>query len=167
VGETNGKPVLMSGIRPTPQQARAIQGHLASLRSRLVSGPQDRQAVAVELAKLLAAFPAQEQSDMPANLRMEAYFEALHGVPAWAIGEARARVLRGETALDMRFAPTPPQLAAVAKTLLEPHRRDLARLEIIARAAGEDAEPTDDEKARVTSKFDALRKEMRPRDFPL
>src|SRR5690606_17473365 len=69
VGSVGGKPALMSGVRPTVQQVRAVQGHLSRLRDMVASEP-DRQQVAVELAKLLAAFPAQEQSDAPAELRM-------------------------------------------------------------------------------------------------
>lgn len=162
VGSVGGKPTLMSGVHPTAQQVRAVQDRLSGLRNLVASEP-DRQQVAVELAKLLAAFPAQDQSDAPAELRMAAYFEALEGVPAWAAGEARGKVMRGEAGIDMRFAPTPPQFAATAKNILEPLRRDLAKLEQVATAIEADRDnPSEAEQARVAEGFAALKADMRP-----
>jgi hypothetical protein len=150
----------MAGVKATDEQKRRIQTHMLRLKSRLTS-TGERQAIAIELAKLFAAFPAQDQSDSPAELRMEAYFEGLHGIPAWAIAEARGRIVRGETVLDTRFAPTPPQLAVQARVLLEPLKADLAKLERIALAAGSTAETTAEERARVTAGFDKLKGDMR------
>ena len=85
----------------------------------------------MELAKLFAAFPAQTQNDGATRLRMEAYFEAIGDLPAWAIAEARRRIIRGETLLDLRFAPSPPQLSVIARAVVTPYRMALADLERI------------------------------------
>lgn len=89
----------------------------------------------MELAKLFAAFPAQTQDDGATRLRMEAYFDALADVPAWAVGEARRQIVSGWTTLDTRFAPTPPQLASLARMIVQPYRKALSDLELIQEAA--------------------------------
>lgn len=130
------------------------------MKSRISCGALNRKEVAVELAKLFAAFPAQEQSGGTLDLRMEAYFEALHGIPAWAVQEARLRVIRGEVStLNPTFSPTPPEFAAAARRIMEPVRGDLARLQAIE-AAAKDSDPSSEERGRVVAQMDALRAEM-------
>lgn len=162
LGEVNGNPTLMQGVTVSNRQRDAIQTHLTRLKSRLSCGGQNRSEVAIELAKLFAAFPAQSQSDTPAELRMEAYFEALAGVPGWTVREARGRIIRGETTLNPSFMPTPPQMAELARAILEPIRSDLRRLEALA-TADANREPPPEERARVTEAFDKLKGEMRPK----
>ncbi len=160
-GEVNGRPTLMSGMMVSERQKREMRSHTTRLQSRLSCGATNRQEIAIELAKLFAAFPAQGQSDSPAELRMAAYFEALTGVPSWAVQEARGRVFRGETKLNTSFAPTPPQLAEVCRAILDPLRADLRRLQIIT-DADENREPSAEEKQRVVNGFAKLKADLSP-----
>jgi hypothetical protein len=109
------------------------------LKAHLSPGPDNLKLLAIELAKLLAAFPAQDQSDAAAKLRMAAYCEALAEVPAWAVAEARVRILRGEVeSISNKFAPTPPELASIAKMIMRPHRARLDDLLRIQQALATD-----------------------------
>ncbi len=158
LGWEGGKPVLM-GRRPLPDwQTRHIEEQIKALQARL-SPSSDREGMAVELARLLACFPSQAQSDTPADLRMEGYFEALAGVPAWAVGEARGRILRGEVTLGHGFCPTPPELANVVRVVLRPMRADLDDMRKIL-AASSPQEPTPEERERVAEGFKRLRADL-------
>jgi hypothetical protein len=128
------------------------------LRSLITSAGQ-RDEIAVELAKMLAAFPAASQSDAPTKLRMQAFFEALGDAPLWAISDARQRVIGGQAGLDQRFAPTPPQFAETVRAILKPYRDDLRDMEAIAGAANEQ-EPTAQERGRVTEGFQKLQADL-------
>jgi hypothetical protein len=158
MGSINGKPALMSGMEPTEQERAQIPGLLSTLKRQLSAGPSDRQGIAAELANMFAAFPAQDQSDTPAALRIGAYFDALSDAPVWAIRQARLKVISGEYvgSLDSRFAPTPPQFAGIVRSILKPLRDDLADLEKIS-AAVADHVPSAEERARVAQGFEDLK----------
>lgn len=97
---------------------------------------------------------------------MEAYFDALGGVPSWAVADARLKVIRREVAtLNPTYAPTPPEFGEIARRILSPIRGDLARLEAIATAA-DDHEPTPEERARVAEGFAELRGELKGEPDP-
>ena len=156
-GTITGKPTLMSGMEPTDSERQQIPVLASNLKRRLTAAPGDRALIAVELAKLLAAFPAQAQSDAPASLRIEAYFEAIGDAPAWAVQQARLRIIRGEVgSLDTRFAPGPAQVAVVLRDLLSSLRNDLIDLERLSAAVVEHV-PTPEERARVAAKFAEFR----------
>ena len=119
------------------------------------------EEIAVEIAKLLAAFPSQDASESPMQLRMAAYFEALAGLPIWAIRDVRVRTVQGMIAgFDQRFAPTPPQFAdAVRKTGSPTNPFRDAR-----RAEGQTAEPPlPPRSSRIINGFDNLKQEMASR----
>jgi len=115
------------------------------------------ELVAVELARMLAAYPAQKTDDVSAELRMEAYFEALAGVPAWIVAEARLACLRGEGGCDPRFAPTPSQLSGICRDRLRRMADEMAELIRIAEAQPTWEEPSAEERKRVADGFKALR----------
>jgi hypothetical protein len=171
IGTCNGQPMLPAGVSLTADQHRQIWAMIDQYRSRLEPQPGNHRLVAVVLAKLLAAFPAQGQSDVPAEQRMDAYFEALHGVPAWAADEARKAIITGSVPdLSGIWAPTPPQFAKVARAMLEGSRRTLAELERIAAAkAYEDIDQGVRE--RVSDGWGKLRADLiadrlKPADYP-
>lgn len=118
------------------------------------------QHLAVVLAKLFAAFPAGAIDAGPASLRSEAYFDALADIPAWAVARAAGDVIRGEADVDRRFAPTPPQIAALAREKLRPAQDDLTDLLRLEQATA-DWEPTDAERARVAGGFECLKMDLR------
>jgi hypothetical protein len=93
-------------------------------------------------------------------MRIEAYFDALGAAPAWAVREARLQIIRGDTDLDRRFAPTPPQLADIVKTILRPFRDDLALLESLGEIEP-NVEPRPEERVRVGEGMDELKTELR------
>lgn len=142
LGEIEGKPRLMVGVQPAPEETAKIDGAIADLKARLRSSDSDddEPTKSVALAKVFAAFPSREQSDTPIKLRMDAYFEALARSPGWAVTEACLRVVKGTVAgIDRRFSPTPPQLAEITRAVLSPLKQDLITLERIAEAARQPA----------------------------
>lgn len=105
----------------------------------------------------MAAFPFRDAGDVDMATRADAYFEALDNCPAWAIQQARLKVVRGEVgSLDTRFAPTPPQFAELVRSLTQPLRDDLVALERLSAAVVEHV-PTPEERARVAAKFAELK----------
>lgn len=160
MGEVNGRPILMSGCSVTERERSRIIALIARHKTKLSPGHEDRRAIAVILAKLLAAFPAQSQSEAPAAQRVDAYFEALGGVPAWAVDEARKYIITGMAAeCTGSFAPTPPQLATVCRRMMAHDREIVMDLERILLAASEH-EPSVDERERVSTGFDRLKADL-------
>lgn len=88
------------------------------------------------------------------ELQAEVYLEAVAGLPAWAVVEACRRIISGETDLDPRWPPAPPQVAIYARQLVTPLQRDAEKLEQIASAVG------DEEFRRVSDGFEALKAEL-------
>lgn len=159
MGRRGTTPILMTGFAISRAEHEAIRNQRSTLARRTTSGANDRPAIGVELAKLIAAFPTQDPG-MTASLRIEAYSDALHDAPAWAVHEARLRIVRGAVeGLDKRFAPTPPQLAEIVAGILRPLRDDLSTL-CELEAIGVIEEPSEEERARVASGFVALAEEL-------
>lgn len=132
------------------------------MQRAITAAPGERSSIGIELAKLVSAFPTQDQSDASASLRVEAYFDALGSAPVWAVREARLKIIRGDAldengkALDKRFAPTPPQFAELVRLELRPFRGDLE--DLVALAAVEPYfEPTATERGFISQGFDDLR----------
>lgn len=127
------------------------------MRRALTAGPDERAAIGAELAKLLTALPKQDPG-VTAILLADAYREAIGDAPAWAVREARLRIIRGKVP-DVKFAPPPPQLVAIIDEVLRPYRADLADLEALATIppAGE---ATPEERQRVAAGFDNLKTEL-------
>ena len=161
MGREGGTPTLMAGFSLTTQDLKKIQQTILNYRRQITAALSERPAIAAELAKLVSAFPMQGQSDSPVSLRVEAYFEALGMAPAWAVREARLRVVRGqEPTLNKSFAPTPPELAEIVRAILRPHRNDLADLETLAQIEPT-FDPSPEERARVGERVEELRGELR------
>lgn len=130
----------------------------------------EREAIAVELAKLIAAFPSQDPG-VSADLRIAAYFEALEGFPVAAVCAAREKINRGLVAdLNKAFAPTPAQFADVVRKIVSPANPfrtqlgDQLRAERADRAAGKLSPPQPEkfsEKMRVVDGFEKLKQDIR------
>lgn len=110
---------------------------------------------------MLAAFP---QSQAESSLRMEAYFTALEGQPAWAIGEVCVAAIRGEGPGDGRFAPTPAEMARMVKATMTDMRADLISLERLLKAETEDNGPDSAERARVAAGLAKLASGIQPKE---
>jgi len=105
------------------------------LKSRITSGDTDDASKAVTLAKLTAAYPAKGQDQVSSDLRIEAYFEALDDLPAWAAEEARLAIVRGRTDYGKPWGPGPTEFAELVKLVLAPMQRDLGDVEALLIAA--------------------------------
>ncbi len=135
LGSEGGRSVLMGRPQLPEWQKAHIASLIKDLENRLTPSASCRAIMAVEIAKLMAAFPMQTTGDSPAVLRAQAYFEALDDVPVWAVAEARGRILRGEVTLGHGFCPSPPELANIVRLVLRPLRADLDDLRRILAAA--------------------------------
>ena len=160
LGTIANRPALTMGMEPTEAERAQIPVLTSTLKRQITAGPADRTLIAAEIAKLLTAFPRQDTGDSELSLRIDAYFEAVGDAPAWAVQQARLRIIRGEVgSLDTRFAPNPPQVAAIVRDLLSSLRNDLADLERLSAAVVEHV-PTPEERERVVAGFDKLRKTL-------
>ncbi len=115
---------------------------MTELQRRLTDPPGSRaahSAKAAAIGKMLAGFPAQDSSELPAKLRTDDYFQALAKFPSWAVEDACDRVIEGTARLEKGtlnkdYAPSPPRLAEIVGVVVAPLRRDLADLERILAA---------------------------------
>lgn len=146
LGSENGKPILMTGITISSLQAQSLTERRGYLERRLTAA-QDERDKAVSIGKLLSAFAIGNQSDGAAELRGEAYMDAVADAPAWAVETVRRAIIQGKTDLDMRFAPTPPQVAAKVRMLLEPIEREKREIDAILQIAPSTPVPTRTEEA--------------------
>lgn len=159
--DDRGKPTLPASLRP--DQRRTILA-LGSILGRMLSADtEDLPLIGVEIAKLLAAFPVQATgSDVSADLRVDAYAEAIGAAPAWAVQRARLRVVRGEVeGLDPRWCPTPPQFALLVRAELETPKRELADLRAIAMAQPADEPVPPEVRERRAAELQALAEKFR------
>ena len=149
--------ILRQDLNPT--QRTAVQNLVASLKSRLACGPSDAKARLIELAKLMAAFPAFQDGEIQTKLRMEAYATSLDGVPAWAVSEAREAIIKGQFG-SVKYVPSPSEFASAARSRMRTAENDLAELTRIIGAKVEQFAPPPEERLRVVEGFKALRKTL-------
>ncbi len=153
-------PTIPARLAPTENQRGEIKDRVGFL-IKLIRAETNRELVAVELARLLTAFPARSgEAETSVKLRMAAYFGALEQLPLWAIRQAVNAVIRGEADVDMRFSPTPPQLADLARKFAKPVRGEFQALTAVLRAEIE-FDPSDDERGRVAAGMMDLVSELR------
>lgn len=160
IGSECGRLVLRPGTAVSETDRQRISALASGYRDRLSPGRDNRRELAVVLARLLAAFPAPAAGETSTDLRIAAYLEAVETIPAWAVDAARGAIVRGETECDPRFAPTPPQLARIAREAMRPMAKEATELEGLARAV-ERLEPDEAERARVSAGLAALYRELR------
>jgi len=103
-----------------------------------------RKSVAVQCARLFAAYPAESLDAATARLRTDGYWTALHDQPTWAIESTVSAILRGQEAgVGTGWSPTPPALATAVRKRTEPILGDIRKLEAVASAGlwEDEAEP--------------------------
>lgn len=115
----------------TKQQLDWIEERRDILRQQVEGGAQDRQAITVELIKLLAVFPGDD--NVPFSDRLEELITAAGDAPEWSVAEACARLIENadklrELKFDWRLGDW---LVVSIDDALEPFRRDLQDLEKI------------------------------------
>ncbi|WP_421724771.1 hypothetical protein [Bauldia sp.] len=89
---------------------------------------------------VLVAFKVRDTGEA-ASARAQAYAIGLSRVPLNALEETCRAILAGETDLDRRFAPTPAEIAAVARAYAAPVKVDLMRIDALLAAGEESARP--------------------------
>lgn len=128
-----------------------------SLKASLNAQP-DRREQAVELARMLTAFPARQgEADASIKLRTEAYYGAVSRTPLWALRAVVNDVISGRVAdIDQRFAPTPPQLANIVRRKMLPVRERLDALSGVLGQVDKRSEP----KQSIIDGFAELKREL-------
>jgi hypothetical protein len=150
----------MGNRKLSESERRTIKGHISILKSRLSCGATDDKAKAVELARLVTAFPQQGQDQVSADLRAETYFEALDGLPAWAVAEARRRIVAGSTPFGRPWGPGPIEFSDLVREVVKPVKQDLIDLELIDLAAPPEDMPSEESKQRVAAMVDQFKADL-------
>lgn len=123
--------------------------------------PDDDDEASVELYRMLAAFPAREgQAEVSVALRVEAYFTAVGELPAWALRKAVDDVLRGVAGFDERFAPTPPQLAKLARQHMSEAMTRRHKLRLLLDAKVDAPLPSAEQREKRLAQFEELRRSL-------
>jgi hypothetical protein len=111
---------------------------------RSLEGGSERE-IAIEIAKLLAVYPVREsESEMVHTARTAAFMEALRPFPTWALRKALSMWTNGEhqdEGDNIRFCPVPAQIVRLIKIALKPAEQEIGRVEAIASAVVDQAEP--------------------------
>lgn len=141
---------------------------LAALRSRLgtVSASlahRDSGAVGDALTAMFLVMKVPQGQEGEWDLIVAAYQAALRDVPAWAVIEACQQATEGRAIGGKTFAPTAPELRAMAEAILEPTTREAAQL---LRVIGEaempgPREPTPEEREETALKIAAMVADMK------
>lgn len=97
--------------------------------------------------------PAMSQEDISTTRKL--YVMALSPFPMWAVSEACRQVIEGKAGLNTAFAPKPPQMAELCRSLVMPFREEKGRIDAILTAEVYTL-PSDEERARIAAGFDEL-----------
>jgi len=135
IRDDKGRPLFRAGRGLSPAERGELRADLAELRAILV--PAGRAEIAAALDPILTEMPAGDGGDAAEDVRVGTYAAALVGLPAFAIAEAVLAFLRDESGLNPRFAPTPPELARLARHKAARYRRQFAEVEALLDAAEE------------------------------
>lgn len=161
MGSMNGKPILMGAFSLNRDQKREVERRLSNFRRKMLPAPNDHQLIALQLALLLkGAYRVAGETDSTAELRAQAYYQAIGNVPGWAVREAVSRVISGRVpSLNKSFCPSPAEFADIVAEVMQPWRKELADLIGLASIEAK-FEPSAEERARVNHGFEALRREL-------
>lgn len=117
---------------PTPERRETLESRASQLRAALApsfDGPAARMVLT-----MLSAMPAQSGGEIDTEMRGDAFRIALRDLPAWAIEREATRVIRGESRLGARFAPTPAEFREAISDSLASIRVELRQIEDVLRA---------------------------------
>lgn len=78
-----------------------------------------KQSAAMDLlARLFSAFPERDSAVPNQAEKLRAYLVAVEGVSLPVLEEAERRILKAEAGCDPRFLPSPPELAAICRSII-------------------------------------------------
>lgn len=108
-------PLFRHGRGLTEDERTRLAADRAAISAWLV--PVEADEIGPLVMPIITTMQAREAGQL-APMRAAAYLVALEALPRAAIGEACRRVLRGEAdGLSDIYAPTPPQLASLARAI--------------------------------------------------
>lgn len=133
---------------PSPAEREELLARAVSLSSALVPG--DREEIKTRVAGLLKAFAGREVAEIEQKLSLSLYGSALASFPLWVVSEVCRRTLEGraETITVSAFAPSPPQLAAECRRIVEPYLAECGAIHEVLQATPYDV-ATDEQRARI------------------
>lgn len=125
-------------------QRQAVARRIADLEG--IVGASPATAIADQVAELVAFYATGRSDDHVAAVKIKVFTEALHGMPAWAVAEARRRWFRGALpGGDPSFLPSPALMrGAVDGIVCAVHGQASALRRLLA--AEPEREFTDDER---------------------
>lgn len=126
------RPLIPSHRAPTAEQRDLIGRMIERLTSRLQ--PAADQEIAQAAAVVRACMKARNPDAASGELEAMGFILALRDLPAWAIQEAAARIVRGDAGLSKIYAPTPAEFREVAGWIAVQARWHKRRLEMLLAA---------------------------------
>lgn len=151
---------------PSTSERAALERRLDQLAAMRRPAYMDREAqarVSAAIAEMVARFAVrpEDRAGIVALLTND-----LEKLPAWAVEIACGKASRGEIAgLSRTFVPSSPEMFSLAKAELGAVQAEEARIRGVM-ALQPVAGPSDEERARVGAKFDALRARLRGDSTP-
>lgn len=132
-----GLPVWVGSNPILPEQLSRVKSYAATLEQTLRRNAGDDVDIGVVVFELLVAYPAKDADELTSDARLNAYLKAVAKIPAWAVAKACERWLEGYGITgkeNFSFAPTPSQLAIMARKLMEPVRATLHDCQMVMNA---------------------------------
>ena len=140
-------------------QRREVSAMVADCERSLA--PAARREIGSAVMRLLADYPADGASAAIEDARSANWIEALEGLPAWAIDEARRRWVRGQVpGVNPDFAPKPARIRQIATAAMSPVYERRSKLTLLLRAVPDERPVSDEERARVAEKFRQFQHEL-------
>src|SRR6185437_8078053 len=100
---------LTAGLMPNPEQRKAIQEHIDSLRSYLAETPANsvdaETKTAAEVTKLLLVLPSSRKSELGAEACADVFLDVLDDEPWWAVKAGCRRWYRRDCGNDENGKP--------------------------------------------------------------
>lgn len=160
----SGKAILPYGKGLTPNRREEARNLISSLSTILRGHPNEERARRNEMAKLVVAFSPGMMTEGVAELRMDAYLEAVEDLPVWAIKAARKAILAGEAGIPqdkLAWLPSPPQIVAAAKRAMEPAWKELGMLRVLVDSVEESPPLSPEERDMRVRRADELMATLR------
>lgn len=127
-----GEATIYEDRAPNEAQKATLAARSEQLKAALEPSMDAKATRAVLL--MLSSMPSAGGGEIDLEFRGEAFRIALRDLPAWAIEREAMRVIRGESKLGSRFAPTPPEFRETVSDSLASIRVELSQIEDIMRA---------------------------------
>lgn len=152
--EGHGRPKIPAFLTLSRIQRQAVERRIGDLEALTIASAATD--IADQVAELVAFYATGRSDDHVAAVKIKVFTEALHGMPSWAVAEARRRWFRGALpGGDPSFLPSPALMrAAVDGIVCAVHGQASALRRLLA--AEPEREFTDQERERNHARISAL-----------